>query len=208
MNAYATDTTTTLGSASPAPPVRLVFTQGVANLRIRADGSMPDTYRAEFYGPKPRVTEANGAITIEYQRFNPFIWGRTSADVVLSPSVTWSIEIRGGVAHWDGDLRNLAITGIEVLGGASKIDLQLPRPRGTVLVRVSGGASHLTVRRPAGVPARVHIGGGASKLELDTQYLGAVGGPVRLETPDYSNATDRYDVEIGGGASKITVVHD
>jgi len=136
------------------------------------------------------------------------MWGRTSTDVRLSPSLSWAIEIRGGVSHWDSDLRNLELAGIEVRGGVNKVDLQLPRPTGTAIVRVSGGANQLTLRRPAGVPARLRIGGGASKLELDTQYLGAVGGPVRLDTPDYSNAGDRYDIEIGGGASRIRVVRD
>jgi hypothetical protein len=187
---------------------RLVFPHGVANLNIRVDASMPQTYRGEFYGPKPRVTETDGVISIDYPRFNPLLWGRTSADIRLSPSVTWSIEVRGGVARWDGDLRNLQVAAIDVRGGVSHIELRLPRPAGTVPIRVSGGASHLTLRRPAGVPARVHIGGGASKLELDTQYLGAIGGPVRLETPDYSGAADTYDLEIGGGASKITIERD
>lgn len=195
-------------SVAATTPYRLAFPHGVANLTVRVDPSMPGTYRGEFYGPKPRVTEAEGVVSIDYSQFNPFRWGRTSADVRLSPSVSWAIEIRGGVSHWDSDLRNLQLTGIEVRGGVNKVELRLPRPTGAVLVRVSGGASHLTLRRPAGVPARLRIGGGASKLELDTQYLGAVGGPVRLETPDYSNADDRYDVEIGGGASRITVVRE
>ena len=86
--------------------------------------------------------------------------------------------------------------------------MRLPRPNGLVPIRVSGGVSHLTLSRPGGVPARVHIGGGASKLGLDTQYLGAVGGPVRLETPGYPGSTDRYDLEIGGGASRITIAAD
>jgi len=195
-------------SAAATMPYRLAFPHGVANLTVRVDPSTPGAYRGEFYGPKPRVTEAEGVVSIDYSQFNPFRWGRSSADVRLSPSVSWAIEIRGGVSHWDSDLRNLQLTGIDVRGGVNKVDLRLPRPTGAVLVRVSGGASHLTLRRPAGVPARLHIGGGASKLELDTQYLGAVGGPVRLETADYSNADDRYDVEIGGGASRITVVRE
>jgi hypothetical protein len=77
-----------------------------------------------------------------------------------------------------------------------------------VPIRVSVGVSHLTLRRSGEVPARVHIRGGASKLELDTQSLGAIGGPIRLETPGYASATDRYDVEIGGGASGITIGGD
>lgn len=208
MNTVETGGPTREGEGKVTAPYRLVFPHGVANLTIRVLESMPDRYRGEFYGPKPRVSDADGVISIDYSRFNPFIWGRTSASVGLNPSVKWSIEIHDGVSHWDGDLRDLELEGIEVRGGVNKVDLRLPRPTGTVTVRVSGGASHLTLRRPAGVPARVHIGGGASKLELDTQYLGAIGGPVRLETPDYANADGRYDLEIGGGASKITVARD
>jgi hypothetical protein len=208
MNNVQTPTTSLADQAKGTPAFRLVFPHGVANLTIRVEASMPGTYRGEFYGPKPRVTEADGTVSIDYSSFNPFVWGRTSADVRLSPSVSWAIEIRGGVSHWDSDLRSLELTGIEVRGGVSRVDLRLPRPGGSSIVRVSGGASHLTLRRPAEVPARLVIGGGASKLELDTQYLGAVGGPVRLETPDYSNASDRYEVEIGGGASQIRVIRD
>jgi hypothetical protein len=176
-----------------------------ANLTIRVDASMPQPYRGEFYGPKPRVTETDGVISIDYPRFNPLIWGRTSADVTLSATVSWSIEIQDGVSRWDADLRTIGLTGIEVRGGVSKAHLRLPQPTGTVPVHVSGGVSHLTIHRPGGVAACVQIGGGASKLELDTQYLGAIGGPVRLETPGYPGASDRYDLEIGGGASKITI---
>jgi hypothetical protein len=206
MNRIETATTTLERGATAT--TRLVFPNGVANLNIRVDASMAETYRGEFYGPKPRVTETDGVISIDYPRFNPLLWGRTSADIRLSPSVTWSIEVRGGVAHWDGDLRNLQLAAIDVRGGVSQVDLRLSRPAGTVPIRVTGGVSHLTIHRPGSVPSRVHIGGGVSKLQLDTQYLGAIGGPVRLETPDYSGAADTYDLEIGGGASKITIERD
>ena len=151
---------------SDLAPYRLVFPRGVANLTVRVDPSMTTTYHGEFYGPKPRVTEADGVVSIDYSQFNPFKWGRTSADVRLSPTASWAIEVRGGVSHWDSDLRTLELTAIEVRGGVNKVELRLPRPRGSSIVRVSGGASHLTLRRPAGVPARLEIGGGASKLEL------------------------------------------
>jgi hypothetical protein len=187
---------------------QLVFPHGVANLTIRVDESMLKKYRGEFDGPKPRVTEGDGVISIDYSGFNPLTWGRTSAAVTLSPSVAWFIEIRGGASHWGGDLRKIEVAGIDVRGGVSKVDLRLPQPNGLVPIRVSGGVSHLTLRRPGGVPARVHIGGGASKLELDTQYLGAIGGPVRLETSGYPGSTDRYDLEIGGGASTVTIAAD
>ena len=146
-----------------------------------------------------------GVISIDYPRFNPLAWGRTAADITVHASVAWFVHIRDGVSRWDADLRNVDLAGMDVRGGVSRVDLQLPRPAGTVRVRVSGGASQLRIRRPSGVAARIQIGGGASKLALDDQGFGAVGGPVRLESPDYSAAADRYEIEIGGGASKITI---
>ena len=193
-------------SAQTTSLSRLVFPHGVANLTIRVDASMPETYRGEFYGPKPQVTEAPGMVTIDYPRFNPLIWGRTSASVSLSPTVPWAIDIRGGVSRWDGDLRQLELEGIEIGGGANQVNLVLPHPAGSVRIHVSGGASHLNFRRPSAVAARIEIGGGATKLALDDQYLGAVGGPVRLETRNFSPDVDRYEVAVGGGASNLSVV--
>jgi hypothetical protein len=80
-------------------------------------------------------------VSIDHSRFNPLIWGRTSATAMLSPSAAWFIEIGGGASHWDGDLRNIQVGAIEVRGGVSKVDLRLPRPAGTVPIRVSGGVS-------------------------------------------------------------------
>lgn len=194
--------------AMASATARLVFPHGVANLTIRVSASLATAYRGEFYGPKPQVTEADGVISIDYPGFNPLIWGRTAADITVSPAFAWLIDIRDGVSRWDADLRNVAVAGIDVRGGVNRVDLQLSQPTGTVRVSVSGGASQMRLRRPSGVPARVQIGGGASKLALDDQGFGAVGGPVRLESPDYSTSANRYEVEIGGGASKVTIARD
>src|SRR2546430_17428043 len=115
---------------SALTPYRLGFPRGVANLTVRVDPSITGAYQGDFYGPKPRVSEADGVVSIDYSQFNPFRWGRTSADVRLSPSASWAIEIRGGGSHWDSGLRNLALTGIPVRGGVSQADFRLPRPTG------------------------------------------------------------------------------
>jgi hypothetical protein len=48
------------------------------------------------------------------------------------------------------------------------------------------------------------VGAGASRLTLDTMHLGSVGGETRWETPDFGASPDRYDVEIDGGAHRMT----
>ena len=72
-------------------------------------------------------------------------------------------------------------------------------------VRVSGGASKVTVRRPRGTEARAEVSGGASQLVFDGQRLGAVGGRTVLASGGFADAADRYEIRFTGGASQVTV---
>jgi hypothetical protein len=69
---------------------------------------------------------------------------------------------------------------VEVRGGVSSFRVELPEPSGTVPVRISGGASGIIVRRPAGVVTRVRLKGWASHLIFDDQSFGGVGSDARL----------------------------
>ncbi len=89
--------------------------------------------------------------------------------------------------------------------GCSDVDLTLPEPLRVVPVRLSGGASEVNIRRPAGVEARLSMKGGVSKLTFDEQSFDAVGGKLRLQSPGYGSASDRYEIEVSGGASEVTV---
>ena len=49
------------------------------------------------------------------------------------------------------------------------------------------------------------ISGGVSKLVVDTElYKGE--GHLSIQTPGAESAVDRYEIEIGGGASKMAIV--
>lgn len=184
----------------------LQFVRGAANVTIDSEAAMEDLYRARFDGPLPEVHARDGAVTVRYPRtFHPFDWRKLAAEVVLSGSIPWQIEFRGGLSGLDADLSVLRLGSFEIVGGASGVALTLPRPSGTVSVRVTGGASDVTIHRPAGVAARVRVGRGASKLVFDDQRFGAIGGATRLQSLDYEEAVDRYDIEVSGGASKLTV---
>ncbi len=99
----------------------------------------------------------------------------------------------------------MVLSSFVLKGGISDLDLTLPEPSGVVPIRLSGGASKVGIRRPAGVEARVSMKGGASKLTFDEQNLDAVGGKVRLQSPGYDGASDRYEIEVSGGASEVTI---
>lgn len=184
---------------------RLEFASGAARVSLR--GGAPDgaLLAAHFDGALPTVSARAGAVTVTYGGFRAFGWRKQAATVALADGLPWELTLRGGVARLEGDLAGVALRSLEVRGGASDVSLSLPRPSGTVLVRLVGGASDIRLLRPAGAEARLRVTGGAASLTFDAQRLGAVGGVVRLETPGWATAADRYDFEITGGAAGLEV---
>src|SRR5512133_4320887 len=179
----------------------LVFARGAAHLTIGADASMEDLYRARFEGKVPQIRVDGGTVTIKYR---PSLH-RTSGEITLSGRVPWAINARMGMSDVVADLQNLELTGLEISGGVSRFEVRLPGPKAAVPVRIGAGASNVELIRPAGVPVRVRIGGGASKLAIDDLHLGAAEGKTDWRSPDYDLVQGRYDIEIGAGASKVTV---
>jgi len=194
-----------LGSLSSG---HLLFVSGASNVTIHADLSMEDLYRARFKGQVPIVRVKGGTVSIVDTRFPRFgprdFWLERPAEVALNATVTWHIEVRGSISWLTANLCKLRLGSIKLGGGASRIGIMLHRPSGTVSVRISGGASNVTIHRPEGVAARVHASGGATNLTFDEKHFGAIGGDVNLQSPDY-DATNRYDIEVTGGANNLTI---
>ncbi len=185
---------------------QLVFSSGASRLTLRADADMDALYRARFKGSAPEVKAEGGTVTVRYpRRLRLLAWRDRTAEIALSATVPWGIEIRGGASEITAELGGLALSGLAIRGGASMIRVELPEPAGTIPVRIAGGASQVVVRRPAGVAARVRLTGWASQLRFDDQSFDAVGRDVQLQSPGYEDASGRYDIEFSGSASDITL---
>ncbi len=179
---------------------RLVFTRGAAHLTLRVDGSMEDLYRARFEGKVPEIRADGGTVTVEYRAsLRP-----PRGEITLSGRVPWAIRARMGMSDVEADLEDLELASLEISGGASRVHARLPGPKDAVPVRIGAGASNVELIRPTGVPVRVHIGGGASEVAIDDLRIGAAGG-TDWQSPDYDAADGKYEVEIGAGASKVTI---
>jgi hypothetical protein len=195
-----------LGSTSQG---RLEFARCTPRVRIEVGSDTQDLFRGRFTGTAPMVLADDGRVTIEYPRMSPSEWfrpNRRAADVALNPTVPWELVFGGGVSALRADLGGLALRSLDILGGGSDITIDLPEPRGVVPLRVGGGASKVVLRRPAGAAASVAIGGGASKVVFDEHRVGSSGAGLRLASPAASEAGDRYEIEIGGGSSELTIV--
>ena len=85
------------------------------------------------------------------------------------------------------------------------ICLNLPAPSGVVPIRIMGGAPEITVRRPAGVAAHVHLKGWVSKLVFDDQTISGAGNNMRLQSSDFDPTAPYYDIEIASYANIVTI---
>lgn len=195
---------TPLGSVKSG---RLVFANGTSRLTLCAGSGTADLYRARFEGPAPKVKVEGGTVTFRYpRRFGGLFDLRSHpGEVAVNAAVPWEVEVRGGAAQSAVDLSGLNLTSLVLKGGISDLTLTLPEPSGVVPIRLSGGASKVRILRPAGVGARLSVKGGAATLTFDEQDFDALGGKVRLQSPDYDESSAGYEIEVSGGASEISV---
>jgi hypothetical protein len=128
---------------------------------------------------------------------------RASLTISLNPAVEWSFELAGGVSGLRADLGALRIAGIGITGGATDLVVDLPQPGAALPLRVEGGVSDATVRRPAGVPVSIRIDGGVRELRLDGSRFGAMSGAVLKHTG--AGAAAEVALHVLGGARGLTV---
>jgi cell wall-active antibiotic response 4TMS protein YvqF len=144
-----------------------------------------------------------------------FLHPGSSGDVQirLPSDLPMSVTVNVGASESDIDLSDVRLTDGRVNLGASSMRFVLPKPTsGNVDIRMSGGASTITVVVPDGVDARIATTGGFLSLRSDNTRLGtggATGGCIAcgstIETSGYSTATNRVTLTINAGASTIVV---
>jgi DNA-binding MarR family transcriptional regulator len=185
---------------------RLVFERGASDIFIGVDPAMGELFRARFEEPASQVRAQDGIVTVRQRRrrLPSFSRDERANEIVLNGSIPWEVEVRGGASNLTADLGELKLDSLEIKGGASKVELTLPLPSGTIPLRVLGGAEGLTIRRPKWVATRVYVSRGASGLVLDEQRHNAISGETSLQSPDYEHAADRYNIEVSGGVSGLT----
>jgi DNA-binding MarR family transcriptional regulator len=185
---------------------RLVVSSGISRLTVRTDEGMAELFQARFEGPVPSVAAKEGVVTIRYPRRLLGLGGeQRAAEVTLSVAIPWQIAIQGGASEVIAELGGLNLAGLEVKGGLSSIRLELPAPSGVVPIRISGGASEITVRRPAGIAARAHLKGWVSQFVFDDQTFSDLGNNVRLQSSGFEPTAPYYDIEVASSASMVTI---
>jgi len=155
--------------------------------------------------PMPQLTPSNPDGTGGAELVDLVAPNAPAVTITLNAAVSWQLDLDGGTTRTDLDLRGGQVSGIAFNAGSSLISVALPRPHGSVPVQMAGGATGFQLSLPAGIPARVTAGGGASEVSLEgQQHTGVAGGSV-FTTPGWAPGVTGYDIDAIAGASQITV---
>jgi hypothetical protein len=153
----------------------------------------------------PRVA-VNGDRVLAELVDHPDRGGQASTvDVELNREVRWKIRFVSGATEQLVDFRTGRLDGVDFIAGVSRIEMTLPRPTGTVPIRMSGGTSQWIAHLPSGVPVRVIAGGGASSVTIDGQRRDGLAGGTIVASDGWAEATDRYDLDAAAGVSTVVV---
>ena len=189
----------------PAATARLIMETSASRLEFTGASPADDLIKASFDGPQPDVRVSNGVVTVRYRRQATSAFSTRVAKVALSGSIPWTVEIDGGITDLTGTLTGVSLERLDVAGGANHVRLDLPRPVGTASVRIAGVVSSARFQRPAGVPVALRVAGGVSNVRVDGARRRNVSGQQRYEGKGFADSPDRYELEVMGGASELTV---
>src|SRR5947209_109275 len=115
-----------------------------------------------------------------------------------------SADTSAGAATITISLPQVHATGVTISTGASRDDITLGTPSGSVPVEVNGGALRVNVHRPRGTAASVSVSGGAVTLRADGRDQHGI-GDLKYESDGFSSAPSGYRVEVNGGACTVTL---
>jgi len=205
-----TQTFEVAGSAGTLKQASVRVDVGSARITMKGMDTGEGLFSAhiEYSGRKPDVNfdPSSGDLHISQGNASGFFSQdrRFVLDLALNTSVTWKITVDSGASNDTFKLSNVHVADMALNTGASREDITVGAPSGSVPITVNAGAVTVAVHRPKGVAASVAVSGGAVNLTFDGKQSHAV-GTLTAQTSDYNSASDRYQIQVNGGASNVTV---
>jgi hypothetical protein len=196
--------TAPLGSAK----TRLFEVVGDATaLHIRSAnlGNLLFSITAVDHSAVPKLVNTARGPQLELVRTD--IGGTVGADIVLNAKVSWTVRLAGRSTEQDIDMRTGGLAGVELAGGASRVTLELPKPKGTASLSVTAAVQELDIQAAAGTPVRLRLGKGASVATVDGTTFRTVKPGTALTSAGWKSARNRYDVATSATVNSASVDH-
>jgi hypothetical protein len=187
---------------------RLVLASEIEWMSLSAYPQLPYLYQARIRGPMPGVRVQENTVTLDTGPLSPHPVAQPNQlhlEIRLNGAIPWEIEFRQGVSHLDGDLRQIELLSLDVLGSANYTRLALPPPSGTLFLYISGDTSQSTFLTFPGSEVKLHIGRGATDLAFDHQRYDILEGETNLASPGFNGTRDRYEFCLSGAVNSVAI---
>jgi hypothetical protein len=207
----STSSTTGSGSTGGSQVVAGGFDGDTASFELRGDADTVHITTADLgrnkyrvsvpsaAGASPRSAVHNNDVVVTLE---PRSGGSAAAvEVTLDESVSWSIRRDGSDRLLTVDAASGHVPDLEFAGTAQSLDISLPRPSGTVPLKITGGATTVALHAPSSVPVQVAFPAGAASISVDGASRTGVAAGTTVTPPGWDTAADRYDVAVPGVSS-------
>lgn len=192
----ATPAPTTAAVPDPVPPFssgtfELVSDVAVLNVSIGALGADPVRVSApDGSGITPALTRDGSTVRLT-AKVAEGSKGTEPITVRLNSRITWSVRMTGGVRTADFALADGLVRRVDLIGGAARIDMELPTPDETLPIRMVGGVNTWTITTKDEVPVKALLRDGGGSVTLNGDRTRGIDRNTRL-------SADGDDVESGG----------
>jgi hypothetical protein len=188
----------------------LKLSHGAGRLEISAGAPTGKLLSGSFAGGVRQRAHTAGDRLEAHLEAHPMLWPPFFGgwqglewDIKLNRDVPLALRLDTGASQSELDLRELRVSDLRLSTGASKTDLTLPANAGMTSVKVELGAASLDVNVPQGVAARIRSEHGVAAVEIDTARFPYSNGIY--ESPDFSLAQNKADIQIQAGAGRVAV---
>jgi len=151
----------------------------------------------------PRVSLSADAVQLNLASSGTI--GPGLVEVTLTSRVRWHLRLTGGASEHTVDMSAGGLRAIDLEGGAARVQLTLPAPQGTVVIRMTGGVDQFLIRVPRGAPVRARVRKGAGQVIIDGRTRRNVGPGSTFTDRSWETAKDRFDIDARAGVGTLRV---
>ncbi|WP_306215348.1 hypothetical protein [Actinoplanes sp. RD1] len=151
----------------------------------------------------PRVVEADGTLRLFLDPTGRA--GDEEVEVTLAGDVRWRLTLTGGVSKALLGLGAAKLDRLTLAGDAADLSVELPRPSGTLPVRMSGGIDQFTVTAGRDVPVRVRMRRGAGEVTFDGRRDEGVARDATFQNDAFAKGGNRIDLDATAGVGTLNV---
>ena len=186
--------------AAGGKTVTLAIDSGSRGVVVRAGGRMVGLFRI------PHDTATSAPTVVRDERvIVRRLRGGNRGEIEINPAHPWRIQVQGPTWNTLLDLRGVNLREVHLDSSASKVECLLPRPRGVVPIHISSGVIRVSLKRIPGTAVTAVVKSGAVQVSLDGSYTRLAVVDIPWESPGASAAPDRYDLEVSGGAVRVSL---